>query len=257
MFSQSWHTPQPIATLLVPDNLRHGTSGVETFFNTVAGLPLAKRYMFDMSCVTFIEPCGAIALLYAVRHCATQSGERVLIKNLSNQIYPYLHRMDFFRVADEWLKPITALNEEWSRNEHTKNLLELTPVTGYDDMIAVVESARDIFSPWLSPDELSNLLRVISELCQNIYQHSGDTHGCVMIQKYQPEQNQVFICSCWSCGLRIKTLARLEGYTARYWGGCSKRFLQPRSHAFLDFLGDARLGTYPRRRLFSSTLRFV
>lgn len=214
MFSQSWHTPQPVATLLVPDTLRHGTSGVETFFNTVAELPLARRYMFDMSYVTFIEPCGAIALLYAVRHCATQSGERVLIKNLSTQIYPYLHRMDFFRVADEWLRPVAALNEEWSRNEHTKNLLELTPVTGYDDMIAVVERARDIFSPWLSPDELSNLLRVISELCQNIYQHSGDPHGCVMIQKYQPEQNQVFICLSVGdsgCGIRANLIKRYRG----------------------------------------------
>jgi signal transduction histidine kinase len=146
-----------------------------------------------------------MALLYAVRQCADLSGKRVLINNLGNQIYPYLHRMDFFRVANAWVRPLAPLNEEWSRNEHTINLLELTPVTGYDDMITVVERARGIFGPLLSSDELSNLLRVISELCQNIYQHSGDTHGCVVIQKYQPEPNRVFICLSVGdsgCGIR-------------------------------------------------------
>ena len=214
MHSESWQTFQPIAKLSVPDTLRHGTDGVETIFNAVAELPLARRYVFDMSNVTFVEPCGVIALLSAIRHCAARSGERVLIKNLSEQIYPYLHRMDLFRVAEAWLRPITPLNEEWSRSAYTINLLELTPVTGYDEMDAVIERARAIFAPWLSPDELSNLLLVISELCQNIYQHSGDTNGCIMIQKYQSEQNRVSICLSVGdsgCGIRANLVKRYSG----------------------------------------------
>jgi len=211
MYSRSWQTSQPTAALSVPNTLRHGTGGVENLLNLVTELPPARRYVFDMGGVTFIEPCGVIALLSTIRHCATQSGKRVLIKNLSEQLYLYLHRMDLFRVAEAWLRPLTPLNEEWSRNAHTINLLELTPVTGYDDMIAVVERARSIFAPWLSPDELPNLLRVISELCQNIYQHSGDAHGCVMIQKYQPEQNRVSICLSVGdsgCGIRANLIKR-------------------------------------------------
>lgn len=95
----SRQTTQPIVTLPVPDTLRHGTGGVKTFFNRVAGLPLIWRYVFEMGGVTFIEPCGVIALLSAVRHCAAQSGARVLIKNLNEQLYPYLHRMNLFQVA--------------------------------------------------------------------------------------------------------------------------------------------------------------
>lgn len=214
MYSRSFHSIQPTATLLVPDTLRHGTGGVETLFKLLTELPLAKRYVFDMGNVTFIEPCGVIALLSAVRFCAAQSGKRVLIKNLNEQLYPYLDRMDLFRVAKGWLKPLAPLNEEWNRNAHTINLLELTPVTGYDDMIVVVERARCIFAPCLSADELSNLLRVISELCQNIYQHSGDEHGCIMIQKYQPGQNQVFICLSVGdsgCGIRDNLIKRYRG----------------------------------------------
>ncbi len=214
MYSRPWQMPQPTVTLTVPDTLRHGTGGVETLFKLVAELPLAKRYVFDMAGVTFIEPCGVIALLSAIRHCAAQSDKRVLIKNLSEQIYPYLHRMDLFRVASAWLRPLTPLNAEWARNAYTINLLELTPVTGYDEMAAVIDRARAIFAPCLSSDELSNLLLVISELCQNIYQHSGDTHGCVLIQKYQPEHNRVSICLSVGdsgCGIRANLIKRYRG----------------------------------------------
>lgn len=208
------HTQVPsesVATLLVPNTLKHGTGGVEVFFNLLAGLPAARRYIFDMNSVTFIEPCGVIALLSAIRQCAAQSGERVLVKNLNEQIYPYLHRMDFFQVTEAWLRPLTPLDEEWSRNALTVNLLELTPVTGYDEMTAVVDRAGSIFASCLSADELSSLSRVISELCQNIYQHSGDSHGCVVIQKYQPEHDEIFVCLAVGdsgCGIRANLIGR-------------------------------------------------
>jgi signal transduction histidine kinase len=214
MHSRMWQTSQPTATLTVPDALRHGAGGVEILFSVLAELPPARRYVFDMRAVTFVEPCGVIALLSAVRHCAAQSGARVLIKNLGEQLYPYLHRMDLFRVGEAWLSPVETLTEEWSRNTHTINLLELTPVSGYDDVTAVVERARGIFGPWLSPEEMTGLLRVISELCQNIYQHSGDEHGCVLIQKYQPEPNLVSIClSVGDCGrgIRANLINRYRG----------------------------------------------
>jgi hypothetical protein len=67
MYSPPWQESLPTATLTVPDTLRHGTGGVEILFNQVAELPSARRYVFDMSGVAFIEPCGVIALLTAVR----------------------------------------------------------------------------------------------------------------------------------------------------------------------------------------------
>ena len=202
---------RPVVTLSVPDSLRHGTGGVENLFHRVTALPRAGRYVFDMSGVTFIEPCGAIGLLSAVRHCATESKQKVLMKNIDAQIYLYLDRMDFFQVTTLWLKPLTALGEEWSRNPHSINLLELTVVSGYEEMSAAIDRARDIFASCLSPDELAGLLRVISELCQNIYQHSGDGHGCIMIQKYQPDQANAFICLSVGdsgCGIRANLIKR-------------------------------------------------
>jgi anti-sigma regulatory factor (Ser/Thr protein kinase) len=187
-----------------------------------------------MHSVTFIEPCGVIALLSAVRHCANQSGDRVFIKNLNEQIYPYLHRMDFFLVAKAWLKPLVPLNDEWNRNDQTVNLLELTQVRGYDEMTAVVDRARAIFASCLSSDELSSLSRVISELCQNIYQHSGDSQGCVVIQKYQPEQKEVFVCLAVGdagCGIRANLVRRYS------WLGTDP----------IDFVRAAMDGSYTSR----------
>jgi len=200
-----------VVALQVPDSLRHGTGGVENLFRRVASLPPAGRYIFDMDGVTFIEPCGAIGLLSAVRHCAKGSGQMVLMKNINEQIYLYLGRMDFFEITKAWLKPLFALDEEWRRNPHSINLLELTVVSGYEEMSAVIERAREIFTPYLSQDELAGLLRVISELCQNIYQHSGDTNGSVMIQKYQPNHNEAFICLSVGdsgCGIRANLIRR-------------------------------------------------
>ena len=200
-----------VATLAVPNTLKHGTNGVEVFFSALESLPTAKRYIFDMAGITFVEPCGVIALLAAVRHCASRSGKHVLMKNLNHQIHPYLDRMNFFVVSEAWLKPLSVLNEAWNRSDHTVNLLEVTEVTGYDDMISVVERAESIFASCLSKEELSNLSRVISELCQNIYQHSGDQHGCVMIQKYQPQPNNVFVCLAVGdagCGIRANLIRR-------------------------------------------------
>src|SRR6266404_360379 len=202
---------ESVATLVVPNTLKHGSGGVEVFFDLAAGLPTARRYIFDMSSVKFVEPCGVVALLCAIRQCAERSGGRVLIKNLNQQIYSYLHRMDLFLVSEAWLKPLTPLNEEWNRNDQSINLLELTPVTGYEETIGVVERAESIFASCLSVDELANLSRVISELCQNLYQHSGDPFGCVVIQKYQPRPDEIFVCLAVGdsgCGIRSNLIKR-------------------------------------------------
>lgn len=48
-----------------------------------------------------------------------------------------------------------------------------------------MERTESIFGRWLQLPNLGSLLKVISELCSNIYQHSGDAHGFIMIQHYR------------------------------------------------------------------------
>lgn len=203
-----------VQTIMVPDTLKQGTAAVEHIHNIVASTPRAARYVLDMKDVRFIEPCGVIALLSVIRFLSRSTGKRVLIKNLDEQVYPYLHRMNLFRVAEAWLRPIELMSAEWSRNAHTVNLLELTAITKPEDVLDVAERARSIFAPWLSGDDAYNLVRVISELCQNIYQHSGDLHGCVLIQKYTSEAfNRVSICLSVGdsgCGIKANLVKRFS-----------------------------------------------
>lgn len=204
-----------VHTIRVPDTLKQGTTGIETLYRLVAAAPEAARYVLDMEEVHFIEPCGVIGLVSVARLLAAATGKRVFIKNLDDQVYPYLHRMNLFQTAGEWLRPIELMNEEWSRNANTINLLELTQISGAENVYTVAERAHSIFNSCMATDDLDNLIRVISELCQNIYQHSGDPNGSVLIQKYHSEvRHKVSICLAVGdsgCGIRSSLMPRFCG----------------------------------------------
>lgn len=185
----------PANTVVVPSSLLNGIDGVEGFFSRLARIPPAVRYVFDLEQAKFVEPCGVIALLSGIRQCFEISGNQVILKNIDETLYCYLERMSFFATAGKWIRPIGVPRDSWGRNPTTTNLLELTPIAGPDDVEAVVERARRIFAPWLSQDELGAMLSVLSELCSNVFEHSGDPFGSALIQKYYSERlNQIRIC---------------------------------------------------------------
>jgi hypothetical protein len=199
-------------TIQIPESLKYGITGVEDLYNTVANSPRSSRYVFDMKGVTFIEPCGVIGLLSAARHCSALSGNRVIVVNLNEQLFPYLERMDLFKVGEPWLTPIGSVGERWSRSSCPVKLLELTRIAGPDDVEAVVERAERIFAPCLTEDELGSLLSVLSELCSNVFEHSYDLDGCALIQKYHSEQrHQSKVCLSvgdMGRGIRANLVAR-------------------------------------------------
>jgi len=175
------------STILVPNGLTE-TIAIERFYTSVEQTPPADRYAFDMSAVTFVKPYGVIALLSAARQLADLSGYLVRMENLAGDIHAYLDRVDLFDVGGNWLRPADTLDERWFRNPQTVNLLELTPITGPEDVTAIAARAHRIFSYWLATKGLNSLLSVLSEVCANVYQHSGDPQGYVLIQKYEAER---------------------------------------------------------------------
>jgi signal transduction histidine kinase len=197
------------------------------------------EYTLNLENTAFIKPTGVMALVLAARHLTKQSNYPVRLINLNPELLAYLERVNLFTVAKEWLQ----LNEElpaeqrWERNPQTANLLELTPITNADDVARVMERAEAIFSRWLQLPNLGSLLKVISELCSNIYQHSGDPHGFVMIQRYRVvsrnEVDVVLAAGDMGRGIRGSLSARypelsaeplayiqaaLEGSTSRHTG---------------------------------------
>ena len=198
--------------LQVPNVLGSDTQAAEQLYAIVERAKTATRYALDMRAVTFVRPYGVIALLAAARVLSARSDQPVRLDNLSDQTHLYLHRMDLFDVGYDWLRPASSLDERWARNPQTPNLLELTIVAGPEDVTTVASCAKRIFSRWLMLPSLGSLLSILSELCANIYQHSGDPHGCALIQKYEATtRGQVLVdlaVGDLGCGIRGSLVAR-------------------------------------------------
>lgn len=199
-------------TLTVPDALSGGVGDVEALHSLVDNCRPAERYVLDMRRVGFIKPYGVVALLLAARRLAGLSGRRVELTNVNRQVHSYLERMDLFEVGGDWIAPAEALDEGWDRNPQTLNLLELTPVEGPRDVVRAIGRAEGVFSRWLEVPNLNGLLLVLSELCANVHQHSGDPLGCLMIQKYEEgASGRAVVCVAvgdLGCGVRASLSAR-------------------------------------------------
>ena len=199
-------------TIQVPNILKAGCSSVEQFYAcTETALP-ADRYTLDMRAVDFVRPYGVIALVTAARRLSLRAGRPVLLNGVCRDVSAYLHRMDLFELGAKWLQPATPIEETWLRSDQTENLLELTAIKDAQSVAAVITRAKRIFSRWLALPELGSLLSVLGELCANIYQHSQDPYGCVLIQKYElAAGNRVMVnlaVGDTGCGIRGSLSAR-------------------------------------------------
>jgi signal transduction histidine kinase len=185
---------------------------IEKFYCLVTNASMATQYIFDMKIVDFICPYGVIALVVAARYLYGISKRPVQLQNLHCNLYLYLKRMNIFDICSTWLYPVDILDEDWSRNSNTPNLLELTIIQSPSDVTAIVERAENIFTNWLKLPDLRIFLRVISELCSNVYEHSKDNCGCILIQKYQlTSQEQVVVrlaVGDIGCGIRQSLVSR-------------------------------------------------
>jgi signal transduction histidine kinase len=174
-----------VNTITVPDSLGGSVGEVEALHALADRPQSAERFVLDMGRVGFVKPYGVVALLLTARRLAALSGRRIEVASINRQVHSYLERMNLFDVGRDWLAPARSLGEEWDRNPQTPNLLELTAIEGPQDVIAAISRAERVFSRWLVVPDLNSLLRILSELCANVHQHSADPFGCVMIQKYE------------------------------------------------------------------------
>jgi len=201
-----------VVALIVPDGLGGGVGNVEALHTLVDGRRPAERFVLDMRRVDFVKPYGVVALLLAARRLVGLSGRRVELANVDRQVRSYLERMNLFEVCGDWVSPAEVLEESWDRNPQTPNLLELTAIEGPQNVVRAITKAERVFSRWLDVPDLSDLLRVLSELCANVHQHSGDPLGCVMIQKYEEgSSGRAVVCVAvgdLGCGLRASLSAR-------------------------------------------------
>jgi anti-sigma regulatory factor (Ser/Thr protein kinase) len=173
--------------LNIPDVLRGPAVPVEELFTLVSSAPTGRRVTLDLSGVSWVCPYGAVALLGACRYLAQRSGEPVRIAAMRDSIHAYLRRIDFFERSTTVAFTDASFNpmQELGRSPASTNVLELVAVGQPADVYEVANRAQRILSFWLggTSDDMSRVVSLLAEACNNVVDHSGDT-GVVTIQKY-------------------------------------------------------------------------
>jgi len=153
----------------------------------------------DMSRVSFIEPYSMVSFLLMGRSCFRKRGEKIRLVNIPIHIHQYLARMDFFK-ADIFSVP-SVLDETLflKRSSESSRLIEITEIPnkerqGVNVITSVIARFRKrgamILKYWMDDTVTDYFVTVISELCQNIFEHSLDT-GFVSIQTYRSGKENI------------------------------------------------------------------
>jgi len=160
-------------------------SNAEILFRKANSAPDADGYALDLKHQVCICPYGVLAVLHLARVLSERSGKHVEVVGVPSTVHSYLHRVGLFEKGASWLNCSQTLEYEWSRVADSPNVLDITFVQGWGDVTDVVTRVENIFSRWLSDDEVGHLITILSELCTNIHKHSTDANGCVIAQKYE------------------------------------------------------------------------
>lgn len=168
----------------IPNLLAAGVEYIDSLYQLVQGIPQCESYTLDMNDVSFVRPYGFVGLVLVSRTLASLSGRRVTLINLRSNIHHYFLRMNILSTAYPWMTINGKVNDEWDRNPATQNLLELTLIQDSKDVLSVITRTESIFARWLQIKNLRELMTSVSELCTNVYEHSQDKYGCILIQKY-------------------------------------------------------------------------
>lgn len=152
-----------------------------------------EKEAVDLNDVSFIDPYGMVGILEAGRFLAPGDKRISLCLPQSEDVLRYLERMDFFKYADRYFNFDTEqpdLKDKFLRSSRSDVLLEITPIEKSDDIHFIVgkvkKRAHAILEKHLHYSEraIDGFIVALSEVCQNIIEHSENT-GLVGIQKYR------------------------------------------------------------------------
>ena len=170
----------------------------------------------DLSRITFIEPYSLVSLLLLGRDYLRQTGERITLVNIPIHIHQYLARMDFFEHGIYDIKEELDQKLFLKRSSQSSRLLEIIEIPGKErESVKVIgkvitifrKRARNILKYWFSPNIIDYFVTVISELCQNIFEHSLDS-GFIAIQTYSTGSEHTFRIAICDSGTGIRNSFR-------------------------------------------------
>lgn len=146
----------------------------------------------DLSRIEFIEPYSLVNLLLLGRNYLRRTGSKLELINIPLQIYLYMLRMDFFSYGIFTVTQDVDQKLLYKKSAFSNRVVEITEIPGKErESIKVISGiigifrkrANHILKYWLSAEIIDYFVTVISEVCQNIFEHSLDS-GFFAIQTY-------------------------------------------------------------------------
>lgn len=142
--------------------------------------------------VTFIDPYGMLGILEIGELHKSKGQRKALYLPQSEEVLKYLDRMDFFKFAGQYFNLESSepkISGKYRRNPYSDVLLEITSIEKTDDIHDIVKKVKSRAHAILkknlnySDKAVNGFIVALSEVCQNILEHSENT-GFVGIQKY-------------------------------------------------------------------------
>ncbi len=202
---------QNIDTIPVPDCL-HDPFAFEEILALQNTIFSSQKGVLDLSSLSFIEPYSMLGLLLLGRNYMRNIGSKITLRNIPLSIHQYLYRMDFLK-QDIFSVP-EDLSEQYflKRSPMSKNLVEISAIPNKErESIKAISSAISVFRTranhimkhWLSDTIVDYFVTVISEICQNIYEHSLDS-GYLAMQSYTYANQKIVRLAVCDSGIGIR-----------------------------------------------------
>lgn len=198
-------------TLIFSDNFRD-LYAFEEIINLQTALYENGIRFLDLSRISFIEPYSMLGLLLLGRNYLRSTGERLCLLDIPVNIHQYLARMDFFEKGVFSL--LHKLDEKYflRRSSFSKRVIEITDIPNKErESVKVISDivylfrkrAGNILKYWFSNTIVDYFVTVISEICQNVFEHSLDS-GYLTIQTYSVGKEHIvrFVISDSGIGIR-------------------------------------------------------
>ncbi len=150
--------------------------------------------VFDLSSITLITPSPMVQIA-AVCHALAEEGRTPTVK-LGDGVRGYLERCGFFAVVGDWCE--REPQDEWrsavyaSRRGSNPMLIELTYLrdgSSLPDLLTKVVWVLRYRLKYAKYDAY-DIATVVSELCQNTFDHNASTAGFVAMQVYGKEEKR-------------------------------------------------------------------